>query len=209
MAIIKSGASTDNLTIDPTSKAARVTPYDSTGRELSPGIRQTFSVSGTFTPAATPTDILRITGSASKTVRVLSIFLTTTNTAAGSQQYFLIKRSADNTTGTFVTGTSTPYDSSNAAPTAVAGHYTANPGGLGSAVGTIATYRVASPAAVPASFAGVNTNAGFELIPAHMNPALGQSIVLRGTAQILVVNFNGAALVAGQTHAYNIIWTEE
>lgn len=34
MAKIQSGASADQLTIDPTSKAARVTLYDSTGREL-------------------------------------------------------------------------------------------------------------------------------------------------------------------------------
>ena len=36
MATIKSGATADLLTIDPTSKAARVTQYDSTGRELYP-----------------------------------------------------------------------------------------------------------------------------------------------------------------------------
>ena len=36
MAIIRSGASTDQLTIDPTSKAARVTRYDAAGRELYP-----------------------------------------------------------------------------------------------------------------------------------------------------------------------------
>lgn len=35
MAIIKSGASTDVLTIDPSSKAARVTLYDSAGNEIS------------------------------------------------------------------------------------------------------------------------------------------------------------------------------
>src|SRR3990167_1796754 len=34
MAIIKSGATTDELTVDPTSKAARVTLYDSSGNEL-------------------------------------------------------------------------------------------------------------------------------------------------------------------------------
>lgn len=34
MAVIKSGASTDQLTVDPTSKAARVTMYDSSGNEI-------------------------------------------------------------------------------------------------------------------------------------------------------------------------------
>jgi len=37
MAVIKSGATSDQLTIDPTSNAARTTLYDSTGREVWPG----------------------------------------------------------------------------------------------------------------------------------------------------------------------------
>src|SRR5689334_18447225 len=35
MAVIKSGASTDQLTVDPTSKAARVTLYDAAGNPVS------------------------------------------------------------------------------------------------------------------------------------------------------------------------------
>jgi len=44
MAVIKSGASTDQWTIDPTSKAGRVTLYDSAGNEIT-----TISISGTVT----------------------------------------------------------------------------------------------------------------------------------------------------------------
>lgn len=206
MAIIKSGASTDELNIDPVSKAARVTQYDSAGRELTN--KATFAVSGTFTPPATPTDMLRITGSASKTVRLVSMSIATTNTAAGSQQFFVIKRSADNTLGTFIPGTPVPFDSNDVA-TAVAGHYTANPVALGAAVGTVSTRRVASPAPVPASFAGVREDAGQELLFWGGVTDLDKRVTLRGTAQILVLNFAGAALVAGQTHAYTIVWTEE
>lgn len=36
MAVIKSGATTDQLTVDPTSKAARITVYNSSGTEISP-----------------------------------------------------------------------------------------------------------------------------------------------------------------------------
>jgi hypothetical protein len=32
---------------------------------------------------------------------------------------------------------------------------------------------------------------------------------LRGVAQTLAINFNGVALVAGQTHAYQVCWIEE
>lgn len=208
MAVIKSGASSDQLTIDPTSKAARSTPYDSAAREVSPQSKATFSASGTFTPAAAATDMVTIYGSASKTVRVIAFIISTTNTAAGSQQFLLIKRSAANTTGTYVAGNAVPHDSTDAA-TATVGHYTANPGALGAAVGTMRTARVASPAAVPASFAGVVRDAGIDLLDFGSNSILDKPVVLRGVAQGLVLNFNGAALVAGQTHAYTVIWIEE
>lgn len=209
MATIKSGASTDQLTIDPTSKAARVTLYDANGREVSPQSKATYMASGTFTPPATPSDMVKITGSATKTIRVIAFIIVTTNTAAGSQQFLLIKRSADDTTGTFVAATAVPVDSNSPAATAVVGHYTANPGGLGAAVGTVNTKRVASPAAVPASFAGIVDDAGVDMIPQAGSSLMDQTVTLRGVAQILALNFNGAALVAGQTHAYTIVWTEE
>lgn len=211
MAVIRSGASLDELTIDPISKAARVVLFDAAGNALSGVGKQSFAASASFTPAATPTDLVTIFGSATKTVRVWSFKLATTNTAAGSQQYLLIKRSAVDTTGTFVAGVAVPLDSSNSAATATGvGHYTANPGGLGAVVGTIITSRVASPAAVPASFAGVAFDAGIDLLALwNSGNSVFQPVVLRGIVQGLCLNFNGAALVAGQTHTWNIVWTEE
>lgn len=209
MAVIKSGATSDQLTVDPTSKAARITVYDSSGREVSAQSKATYAASGTFTPAATPTDLLNIIGSNTKTIRVISIKFTTTNTAAGSQQFFLIKRSAANTGGTAVAATMIPQDSNDASATATVQHYTANPTGLGTAVGTISTIRVASPVAVPGSFAGIVNDAGVELLHWQSNTHLDKPVVLRGNTQVLAVNFNGAALVSGQTHAYTVVWTEE
>jgi len=211
MAIIKSGASTDQLTVDVTSKAARATLYDSAGRELSTQGKQTFMIASTFTPAATPTDLVIIEGSATKTIRIVRIKIITTNTAAGSQQFFLIKRSTADTTGTFVSaGTPVPLDSTNAAATVNrAGHFTANPGALGTAVGTMNIIRAASPVAIPATFAGIVDEAGYDLLDHYVNSQLDQLVTLRGVAQTLAINFNGAALVAGQTHAYTIVWVEE
>lgn len=206
---IYGGSSTNVATVDGTSNALRFTPYDTTGRSVALSSKPTYAASSTFTPAATPTDIVKITGSASKTIRVISLKLTTTNTGAGSQQFSVIVRSADDTTGTFVAATAVPMDSTDPAATATVGHYTANPGGLGAAVGTINTLRVASPVAVPGSFAGVVMDAGFEMLPYQQGTHLPRPVVLRGAAQVLVVNFAGAALVAGQTHAYTIVWTEE
>lgn len=209
MAVIKSGATTDLLTVDPTSKAARVTLYDSAGREVSFQSKATFCASSTFTPVATPTDIVCIGGSATKTVRVLSFVITTTNTAAGSQAFVLVKRSTWDTLGTPVIPTIVPFDS-NFTATANVVHYTANPT-TGTLVGNMNNKRVASPVAIPATWAGIVADAGVELIPqvAMGLSVLAQPITLRGVTQQLCLNFAGAALVAGQTHAYAIVWTEE
>lgn len=210
MAVIKSGASSDQLTIDATAKAARTTQYDQAGRDISLQSKSTYYAAGTFTPAATPTDLVTIFGSASKTVRVLSMKIGTTNTAAGSQQFFLVKRSSANSAGTFVAATAVQADTADAAATATSyGHYTANPGSLGTSDGNVNVIRVASPAAVPASFAGVREVSQLEMLPDVVESNLYKPIVLNGTAQGLAINFNGAALVAGQTHTYTIVWTEE
>jgi len=209
MAQIKSGASSDLLTIDPTSKAARATLYDSTGREVSFQSKAAYMANGTFTPAATPTDIVTIFGSATKLVKVTAFLIGTTNTAAGSQQFFLVRRTAVDTTGTFVAATTGQFDTNDPALTATAiGHYTANPGGLGAGVNFFVN-RVSSPIAVPASFAGNAFVAHVDLIAQLGSRPLDRAITLRGTTQGLCLNFNGAALVAGQTHYYNIVWTEE
>lgn len=206
---ILSGASTDELTIDATSKAARVTPYSSSGRELSPQSKNTFFAAGSFTPVATPTDLVTIFGSASKIVRVSAICIGTTNTATGSQEFFLTKRSSANTGGTFVAGTPVNADSTDAVATAIIGHYTANAATLGTAVGNINIRRVASPAAKPASFAGIVQDTTFNLLEIITDLGLTKRLILNGIAQGLCINFAGAALVAGQTHIWNIIWTEE
>jgi len=209
MAIIKSGATSDNLTIDPTSKAARITPYTESGRSVAPQSKATFYVTNSFTPPATPTDMITIYGSASKTVQVISFKLVTTNTAAGSQQFQLTKRTSANSGGTFVAGTAIAADSNDTATATSFGHYTANAASLGTSAGNIIVKRVASPAAVPASFAGVVVDAGVEFLAPMADGGLARPVTLRGTSQGLCLNFNGAALVAGQTHLYQIVWTEE
>jgi len=200
-----------DVEVDTTSKAMRVTVYDIAGRDISASSKNTFSASGTFTPAATPTDLVIIEGSATKTVRIVSMVISTTNTAAGSQQFLLVKRSAADTTGTFVAATAIPWDSANTATANRVGHFTANPGALGAVVGTINTIRVATPVAIPATFAGITQKAEYDLIPAPPGGtnSLSTPVILRGVAQCLAINFAGVALVAGQTHAYTVIWTEE
>lgn len=205
MALIKSGISYDHLTVD-ANNAARVTCYTSLGRPTPCAGAATFVVSATFTPAATPTDMVRIVGSASKVVRVYSIYFGATNAAAGSQQYFLLKRSSDNTGGTFIMPSVVCLDSQDTA-TAIAGHYTANPT-VGSTLGNINIVRWASPLAVPGAWAGIIREAGKELLPWAASSVLDKFVTLRGPNQVLAVNFNGVVLVGTQTHTYRVVWTE-
>lgn len=210
MAVIKSGASTDQLTIDAVSKAARITLYDSAGREISIGKVATFAASGAFTPAATPTDMVLLGGSATKTVRAIAMIIAGQTTAASSIEYLLVRRSTANTVGTFVAATAVKNDSLNAAATAVIGHYTANPT-LGNTVGTVNRISVATPVLKGASWAGIIQSTNFDMCQIGLVPSdsISQAMVLRGTAEQLAINFAGAALIGGQIHQYTVLWTEE
>lgn len=212
MALIRSGSSDSHLEVDTTSLAMRMTTYDSLGRVIARQGAGVFGVSAAFTPPATPQDLFFIAGSDSKVVRVYSIYLGTTNTAAGSQQYFLLKRSSRNivTTVNFFTPVPLALDSKNAA-TSLAGHYITTAtaaGNVGQLVGNINIVRWSSPLLSPGNFAGVVKETGREIMPWTGSPSLDKFIVLRGSNQLLAVNFAGAALVAGQIHTYRIIWTE-
>lgn len=155
---------------------------------------------GAFTPPATPTDIATIIGSATRTIYVTKMEVSTTQTTAGVNTWFVIKRSAANTGGTSATPTLVPLDSNNPAVTAVVRSYTANPTALGASVGTVRTTRILSDAATTATQ------------PAYVfdftNSGLSSGIVLRGIAQTLSLNFNGAALPAGLSVMVNFEWIE-
>ena len=209
--VLKSGASTDQLTIDPVSKAARVTLYDSDGREAHPP--KAYAISSFFTPAATPNNLVTITGSATKTIKVYSMWIYTQTTAAGSVQFFLKKYSTAATPGVFVSaGTPVPLDSADAAATAVVGHYTTDPT-PGTLVGTIRAVTIATPVLRPATPAGIIELSGVDMIHGSQIGAAGFGVTcpvtLRGTAQYLAIDFNDVALVAGQVHQYSVSWTEE
>lgn len=205
---IRSGATTDELTIDATSKAGRVTPYDAAGRSLAPQSKLTYAAAGAFTPAATPNDLVIIFGSASKTVRLVSLRMGTTNTAAGSQTFFVHKKSALPSGGVFVPATMIPLDSANGGATATnVGHYTTDPT-AGASLGNINVKKVASPVLVPATFAGIVQVADHEMLPVDQW-GMAQPVTLRGVGEGVGINFNDAALVSGQIHHYTIVWMEE
>lgn len=166
--------------------------------------KNTYSFSGTVTAVAGVTDLITITGSATKTVRVTRISLFATQTTGTVGTVSLIKRSAANTGGTFSAKTAVPHDSNNAAATVVVNAYTANPTALGAAVGTLRTKFIAigSP---------TSTNAN-PIIPDDFISEFGnraaQGLILRGTSQILAINLNGGTFT-GNVFAYSIEVTEE
>lgn len=214
MAIIKSGSSTDQLTVDPTSKAARVTLYDSAGRAIAGAA--TYSISSNFTPVATPNNLVIIAGSATKTIRVYGMWIFTQATAAGSAQFFLKKYSTLwGGAGVFVSaGTAVPFDSNNAAATAAqVGHFSTDPT-PGTLVGIMRAATIATPVLRPATPAGIIELSGIDMISGTQSmdattSGLLQPITLRGTAQYLAIDHNDVALIAGQIHQYTVIWTEE
>lgn len=213
MAVIKSGASTDNLTVDPTSKAARVTLYGTDGRPINSGA--TYGISSFFTPVATPNNLVIIAGSATKTVRVYQMCIFTQTTAAGSVQFFLKKYSTLwGGAGVFVSaGTPVPYDSDNGAATAAqVGHFSTDPT-PGTLVGIIRSATIATPVLRPATPAGIIELSGIDMISGFQAPmgpsSMIEPITLRGTGQYLAIDFNDVALVAGQVHQYSMVFTEE
>ncbi len=164
--------------------------------------RATYSASsGAVTPPATPSDICKISGSASKTVYVQRLELTSTQTTAGYNVFFLAKRSTDNTGGTLTSLVRVPFDSNSGAAGASTVSYTGNPT-TGAVVGNIKALHLFSPA--PGSVAGT---------PGYMwdfdRDNSGQPIVLRGTGEVLAVNFAGAALPTGLSVTCNFTWSEE
>lgn len=189
--------------------ASRATGLGDTGatvpRVVLAGNRSaTYAVTGTgYTAYATPTDMLVIKGSASKTIAILAMTLRVNTTTAGLQTVFWIKRSAADTGGTLTNPTPIPYDSANAAATAVVELYTAAPT-LGAAVGTIAYHSAATAVLTGAPGLFLMTNNALQ----GNAITLTQPITLRGVAEELAINWNGAALPGGFTAQYDIEWIE-
>lgn len=152
-----------------------------------------------FTPYATPTDVMTIGGSASKTVKIHKIILSGTQTTAGINKWYLIKRSTADTSGTSSAATIVPLDSTSAAATGTVKKWTAAPTIAGT-VGTIRTLSVLAPA--PASVSSAD-------LVLFDDMHTGQPIVLRGTAEEVALNFNGAAVPSGMSISPTVYTTEE
>jgi adenine deaminase len=150
-----------------------------------------------ITPAATPTDIVIISGSATKTVRVKQVIVSGVATTAGSMDVSLIKRTAANTGGTSTAPSIAKFDAGDAAASAVVTQYSANASALGAGV-AIATKKLNL---------GLAGDAGVVVFDfANRND---KPVILRGVAQGLAINFNGGAVPAGGSITYSVEFEED
>jgi len=142
---IKSGATSDEATVDPTSKAVRVTMYDPDGTVLS-SIQNTYRAATDPTVAAAASNtapFFVFYGSGTTTIFVRKIRISGPTTGTLAIQGFTVRKySTQPSAGTPVALTQIPSDSAFPAPTAALCQvYTAAPT-AGTSIGAIASLRM-------------------------------------------------------------------
>ena len=175
--------------------------------------RVTYRVSAQFTPTATAgVTLISITGSATKTVRIMRIMMGGVSTALSARAILALQRtSALGAGGTTVSPTVALMDrgagAAYAAATAVVSHYTTTLKAAGTGVGgylgiqRVFTDTVTTPT--------VASREDLMLFP-ERGVAVGSAIVLRGATDYLEVqNINASDLAAGTVLNYTVEWCED
>jgi hypothetical protein len=166
----------------------------------------TYRATGTgYAAYATPTDMLVISGSATKTVAVTNLFMQIQSTSAALQTLYFVKRSTANTGGTASNPAAVPLDSAEDAATAALSLYSVIPDALGTSVGNVAI-AVAASVALTGTPGTMQMNQGSGLQYGLLD--LRRPIVLHGAAESLCINYNGAALTPGFSATWGAEWVE-
>lgn len=157
-----------------------------------------------FAMVATPTDVIVIQGSATRTVRIKQIKIGGVATSQGNMPVQLIRRSTANSGGTAVLTPIVPgkLDPTDAAMTAVVSSVgTGNFGSLGTSAGIEGVGRLSLPA----------SGTGVVAVPTVWDYATHQdkALILRGTLDFICINFNGAAVPAGTLVDFEIELEED
>lgn len=158
-------------------------------------------------PAATPTDIFCLTGSATRTLRVKQVRVTGTAGTAINITTYLMKHTVANTGGTAASTEATglptlvPMDSGFPTVTATATAYTANP-----TIDATRTFFNAITHLLPVTTTAVTAAPALWLFdpPSSFSPP-----VLRGVAQQLCVGYNGVTTPSSGVVTVNMIFTEQ
>ena len=154
-------------------------------------------------PASAATDIACISGSATQVVRVLSVKIGGTAGTAIATPVVLTKHASANSGGTAATSTALPVpyrvDSTDPAPTATTTAYTANP-----------TINDATPGLIDAAIITfpVTTGGATSSQFSYLTHIYNEPPTLRGVAQQLCVNLNGATVSTGSL-TISFLWTEQ
>ena len=200
MSVQISGVTTGQAAdVDAASRALRVTLYDINGNHVGPA-NSYDATAPPFTPGTTPQDVFVIQGSNSKTIKVTRIHRASTQTTAGINTWYLLRR----TGSAYSAGTASalvPRDTNSPAATATVQYYVNNPATSGSLVGTIRVGNLMAPIKATGT---TNDNLLWDFDDLQATP-----IYLRNVSQSLAVNFNGAALPAGLSVVPWVSWTEE
>lgn len=164
---------------------------------------------GQFATIASATDMAELYWG-SKTIKVLKVMVSYKNAAANAvNDFFLIKRSGANTSGTPTTPGVVKHDSNSGAATGVVKYYPsggANPttGATAAGFGTVAVMSSNPVDTLTSAQTNCNPIVLFEATP------YTQPITLRASGEGLVVN-NGGVTLQGTTPLISVtyIWTEE
>lgn len=201
-AIIQSGATSDNLTVDATSKAARVSLYDTRGNAT--GLKTSYSAASIRFVCASGTGVCAsLYGSATKTIRVQRVIINgAVATAAVYTDPIITLRTVAASGGTATTLTQVPKDQNSAAGTAtLVKTYTAAPT-AGTGGGVIASAFAFMPLLGTAAMTSCPT------VWDWTGQSMNEAPVLRGTAQGIEVSF-GTSNANATTMTVQFEWTEE
>jgi len=166
------------------------------------GVRATYSyVAADYAPAAGATDVVVLTGSSSKVIRINRIQITADSTAPSVIDLYVFKRSAANTGGTSTNPYAVKHDSANTTASGVVTLYSANPSALG-AGWLIRADHYALPAASSTGYPGAPWFEDFGV-------RNDQPIILRNANESIAISLNGQTLPAGLNLYITISWTEE
>lgn len=169
--------------------------YTESGVQVNPELNSYSAAVIGISAGSVTTDVITITGSASKTVRVRRIVLAGIQTLASHRDIVLIRRSSANSGGTSTTSSAVSLDTNNPVGTAVVRSYTANAAALGTAVGNVSIRKI-----LVTALGGSFDQCIFDF------PRDG--LVLRGVNDSAAINLNTVAS-AGLLLSGCIEWTEE
>ena len=166
--------------------------------------KYTYSIAtGSFTPAATPTDMLALANPSAanpannKLIRVIKARITGTSTSAAPFEFAFLLRSTADGTGTHTNPVPVAHDSNDPAAVATVTQWSANPATLGTLIGTIEDQNI--------------TLAGGTAVGSILDldlPSLGKSVILR-PGQFFCVNGLSGTVPGGGKFTIRLSWTEE